>query len=554
MTPLALSLLALVLSCGPGGGPGGSGLESGSGGSGSDTGGGAGGDAGSSGDEGPADDTGDTGDTGDAPHPWGCEDGRDDPASPLPETWTNGLGATYLVVELPSDHHESLYVMVTFPAEGHAAYTDGAPVVVAVPPSMDRPARFDESPQGYLRPEHGVVEVLPILPGWSVQGQETTGPADFGGEGSARAIAVAVRFAAGQLETVEGWRLSQLVASPVCVGRVALLANSSGGLPAALALETEAAELGALLVGFTGYENPSLPVFALLDAGGTWADPAPEVDHDGSGVPWDDGRNPTLGEGGDGGCGLSGCDLGWSALRYEADLVPAEVFPGAPAASTEPGLFYLDGDGDGVLGLDAEGGLDLDGSGLLEDDEDFAFLPHLDTTAAVAGTGPAVHTFTPQLVAAAVELGLFDASGWPETVRSPEDTVAFWAERTQADRVAATAPLLPEDLGVVQVYTEVPHGTAVASRPDIRVTHQAWLDAGVPARANASPALLRCASRVAEAVSWAGGPGAGEPLEAETAQDGAIPEAVPVSDVRAAGVLQLFADAWGPPEHCHGEG
>ncbi len=489
-------------------------------------------------------DTGDL-DAGDDTEPEPClaptGQGRADGLTLFENAW----GSHYVMVELPSEHVDPLAVMVVFPSDGQAAYERGAPVSLVLPPTLARNDRWRSNPSGYFRPEHGIVEVQPVLPGWRVRGFETGSAEDHGGPLSVQVLAETARFVLGELQTTDGHSLEDLVSQTVCTDSIALMANSSGGLPAGTFLAEYAETMGPRLLGFAGYENPVISSFAMLDLGGTRADPDKKDDGDGNGVPWDDARNRTLGPGG---CDESGCELDWSRLRWDGEATPEDAFPTGAAAWTQAGLFYLDGDGDGALSLDPDNGLDVDGDGVIAADEDFVFMPHergLDDEVRIGFSRP--------LLEAARDLGVFDDSGWPENLMTADEAVEFWGVRNQATSAAVAAEHLPADFGVVQAYTEVPHGSAATNRPEVVLLHDAWLAEGFAARANPSREVLQCASQEPAAAEALGGPEPGAPLLASEIASRAIPEDILVTDVRAASVLQLFADAWGPVEHCFGD-
>ena len=61
-----------------------------------------------------------------------------------------------------------------------------------------------------------LAEVQPVWPGWSVQGRETSGPADGGGPRGAAALLAAIRFAAGAEPSADGRMIEDVVPGPVC--------------------------------------------------------------------------------------------------------------------------------------------------------------------------------------------------------------------------------------------------------------------------------------------------------------------------------------------------
>lgn len=451
-------------------------------------------------------------------------------------------GLDMRVVQVATDAFDALYVTIFFPEDGSAAWTAGAPVVVAVPPSFDVSATWDTSPRFYFRPELGVVEVQPVLPGWSALGHATSGEPDGGGTRSALAVRETIRFAAGEITTVEGWSLGQLVAQPTC-GPPVLMGTSSGSVTAVRAVADHPA-LAEQLAGLAVFEPASLPQFLLVDTGMSWLDPDLQSDGDGDGVPWDDGRNLSMVPES---CSAAGCEMDLSTLAWTTERSLEEIF-GDLVASANPGVLYLDRDGSGSLDLapiDAKVPLtpDVDESGTVDADEDFPLSAWVDP----AG-GPVI--YSPQVTRAASAVF---GDEWPEGLADLETAEAFWKPLSAVEAMTEAAPSLPSSFRFAVGYTGVPHAQAWPDRPNVRLMYDAARDGGVEARLNTAIDEATCIVGADLISGWGGGPEPGAPVAAAQVPDFAIPEAVPTDLARAMVALEPLWEAFGPFDRCPGE-
>jgi hypothetical protein len=472
------------------------------------------------------DESGDTGEAEPAPPriaDKGCheEEGRPGGAEP-----TLGEDGYWQVVEIPSSLFDTLHAVVFWPADGTTAYSDGAPVVVTAPPSLDINTSWASAPKPTIPAKYGVIEVAPVYPAWNAAGSVTSGDEDDAGPATANALTEAIRFATDQAATAEGEHLAGVVGLTVCDAKVAVLGASNGGITAVQSLAART-DLADVVAGFGTYESPSLAQLAVADAGAIWMDPDTDVDGDGNGVTWDDGRIPTWETGL---CDANDCDLAYGDLAWDATATEEDVFPGR-FAHPQTGILYADNNGNGALDLGEGGGLDADGSGALDADEDFVFLPHL------AGDG--VRYYSPTATVRAVDA----LASWPDGVATQAQSEVFWATRHMVGEAAKMAEDWPTDTVIEVVFTHMDHGQALADRPHSVLLHDLYADAGFYTRYNVRGAALDCL--VPDHGAWPGGPPAmTRLLEGET-EEWAFPAGIPDETARAAAGLSVLWDVLG---------
>jgi len=460
----------------------------------------------------------------------------------LPPLYVNHRDRPYRVVAIDSDRFDELYALVTMPKTDATLYDDGAPLVVAAPPAHQVSQRWTEDPGFYIPAEYGVVEVLPVWPGWEVQGHETTGPTDHGGLEAAAALAEVFAWASSGQPCATGQTLSQITDGPVCHDPAVLLASSTGGLPAMGALHEHVADLAGHVLGFAGFENPTQAQFATAEAGAIWMDPDDEVDGDGDGYAWDDGRNLSFDAES---CAAGVCTVDYASLAWTDEVSLSDVLlVGDGTGEYPPGLLYLDRDGSGRFDLDEDGRPDLDGNGVVDLGEDTFFKPQVHIVDATR------YAYSPQALEAAVAAGVLAEGTWPDLLDSEAATATFWAERTMFDRVGAVAGAYGEAFRVAVLYSEVPHGPAYPSRPNTRQLHDAFLGAGVATRYNGSPEAVACLHQVESLEGYTGGPPAGTVLTGAEMPAWSVPEELTDPYLRVPGTLGLFWDAVGPFAAC----
>lgn len=456
----------------------------------------------------------------------------------IPELHTVENEADYRIVRLQSDALDELYAIVAFSGDGETAYDEGAPVVVTAPPSLDLSAKWREAPATDFPREWGVIEVLPLYPGWTTLDRTTSGAPDAGGPLDEAAVFDTVRFAAGIVPSYDGWTLAELVASPVCDDQVLFLATSSGGTPALGMLRDHVEELSPHLLGFATYELPMLPQLLVTDAGMVWMDADTEADDDGDGVGWDDGRNHSFD---DTSCTVDGCAVDLSALRWSTEHRVADVWLTGPDDSQPYGVFYLDRDGSGRLDVDAEGSPDIDGDGAIEATEDAVLIPHL-----VADDRGDLHVYSPEVIAAAQ--GTFDT--WPAHVATLDVTTTFWAARSPAPDTRTMAAAWAGGLRASILYGAVPHAVPWPSGPALRMLYDELDAAGAVTRYNMAIEPARCLLRADELADWQGGPPVGTALAADEIVAWSFPPETSSRRVIPAGALGQIWDTWGPFDRC----
>ena len=485
----------------------------------------------------PADD-----DTGDAPVilPLSCDDDYLDAPADLsaPEA---ADGQLKRVVQVSSEDFDTLCLAIYYPSDpGHRLYREGAPVVVSAVPAL----KAQTVGQAQVVAGFGLVEVQPSYPGIDNSGCTTSGELDVGGAHSAAAVRDAIRFATGELTTVEGYTLGQLVGMPTCAGRAVLLGASNGGSVAHLALATWPGDLAPLVSGLALHECPLIPQFVLQDVGATWMDRDHEYDADGNGVPWDDGLNVTWE---DSACrSRESCELDYSTLAYSASLSIDEVFSWRYPSPYPAGLFYLDTNGNGHLDYSSEYATDIDENGLIDPEEDYVFIPQWDIT----WPDNSIMYFTPQVVQAAREQGLINECDWPEGIGTVEDTLAFWGPRTPYDYVAPIAQAYPEPFRVVIDYTVIDHGIPQINHPHIWALNEQYRDEGANVRLNGEMDMFTCAMTTTELEDFSIDLQPGQSVPEDELSRYAIPESVGNNDARVSSVLSVLWDLHGPFDRC----
>jgi hypothetical protein len=472
-----------------------------------------------------------------------CTDGSSTQPEDLPALYTNQRGQPFRVASIDSEHFDELYAVVSVPSEPITLYDEGAPVVISTPPCQYVNLKWEENPQFYIPEEYGVIEVLPVLPGWSVQGHQTAGSHDYGGLDSARAIAEVIAWVTSGEPCASGHTLSQISSMSVCHAPAVLLASSSGGAPAMIALDEHADALRGRLIGLAAYENPSNAQFTTADAGAIWLDPDDQGDGDGDGFVWDDGRNLSFD---DDSCGDGVCSVDYSAVAWSTEVSFGDIWVANGGSSTTgpPGMLYLDRNGNGRLDLTDDDQVDLDGNGVVDIDEDTYFKPQIRALETLE------YAYAPQAIEAAIAHGVLDESAWPELLSTLSETEAFWAERSMFERVPDVAAAWGDGLTVAVAYSAIPHGPAFPSRPNTRQLHDAFLAQGTKVRYNADPELIACTLGGLDLGDYQGGPDAGTILTGEEMPTYAVPEDGADEYARVPGTLTLFWDAVGPFPRC----
>ena len=460
-------------------------------------------------------------------------------ASGLPAPGSTG-SMQYRIVELEGNGRvDPLHVAVYFhPDDTEPPYDAGFPVAVAVPPALQSGSQLREQISNLYR----LIEVQVIYPGWTVEGVTSGSVGDQGGEESAFALKEALLFAAGERTTAEGHTLDQLIDAPICNQQVVALGASSGG---SLVMQTLAGwpeELRDVLLGFANHENPSNPQFIVGDIGRPWMDPDENSDDDGNGNPWDEGRNLMYTSGS---CGALECDLDYSRLRWDADTNHGAIW--SLILPEQDGVFYLDNNQNGVLDFTpgADTPLDTNANRILDADEDYVLVPTWDQT-----VGQGLHYYSPQVIKAADELGLFAQDGWPSFVSGPTDNLAFWTPRSMMTHVDAVAKLYPAPFRTIVDFTVNDHGVSQSAHPHVLSFYNAMHYAGATIRYNPTVAALDCMMPEAFYSGWTSEQDYNVPLPESQMHANGLPQDFPNSIVRGVAAMQVLWDGVGPFDNC----
>lgn len=449
-------------------------------------------------------------------------------------------GRTYRIVAVPSSVREYAYMAIYYPSTAdNRLYDEGAPVIVAMTPGLDR--QLNSVPQ--MSGDMGLVEVQPIYPGFAMDGQMTPEPLDMGGADAATIAWEAVLFARGELATTDGYTLRQLVGMDLCDSEVVVLGTSGGGSIAMQVFDRYRAELSGRIAGFGNHEAPAVPQLMAQDGGAIWMDTDHAVDSDGNGSLWDDGRNPTYAVGA---CSVSdaSCALDYSRVRWSADADLNNLFAARYNSIDMPrGVLYLDQTGNEQLDIGADGSIDVDGNGVF--DEDFIILPFYN---AFAAAGEPALWFSGEATAALEAVIAADA--WPEGVATAAQAQEFWDTRNMMAHQNAVAAELPTGFYASVDYTVIDHGIGIGTRPHVWMAYEGLRQAGVRVRYNAADAAMRCIYDASVLSAWGGALDPDVEIAEADLDTWALPETILNEQARAASVLGVLWDLYGAFDQC----
>ena len=483
-------------------------------------------------------------DDAEAPREWGCSNGPNYNQADLAEPSVHAEGHHYRIVQIDTPTFDPFFVVVLSPPPAYRSlYSAGAPVIVTSMQSMGIGHAWATQPRSFFPLELGVVEVQPIHPGWTAEGNLTPGIHDSAGPQTSASLYEALRFAIGETETVDGLTLRDLVDREICTGKVAILAASSGGVTAATALDKYGEGIKDRLLGASFYETPSRPAFVLADTGFKSLDRWPTEDTDGNGVIWDEGRNPAFH-----GCDIETLlchmdltDLKWSSRATLEQVAPTEFEEG------KPGLLYLDRNSNGQLDLSPDAHVDIDGNGLIGNNEDYFLLPHQDTQS----TEYEIHRYSPLVSRAAEEV--FKTTGWPTHLAQVAEAEEYWADRDATSAAVRAASHLRPDFKFVLAFSDEDHAVPVAERPHVAILYSALQQAGASVRTNSEWDSAACLIGEDALGDWEGGSDPGVVLDIPALTATAMPLSFPARTGRALATLGIFWDTWGPFDVCpHG--
>ena len=484
------------------------------------------------------------GDTGDEPQsrwPLICDDDYLNAPDDLEEATQVDGSAKWLrrVVKVSDNDSSYVCLAIYFPGQkDRTLYSEGAPVAITAVPAM----KGQEVAGSQLDYQHNMIEVQPIYPGWDLDGCTTSGDIDVGGVGAAASIRDAIRFATGELTTTDGYTLGQLVGMPVCAERVVVLGASNGAGVAHLALASWPGMLDGRVAGLALHEAPPTPQFTLQDVGAIWLDADFEVDADGNGVPWDDGANPSYEIGA---CRTyDTCELDYSRMNYAKRLRIDQIFPNRYNSNYPRGVIYFDANQDGHLNHLPAGTTDMNENGAVDPLEDFVFIPQWDAS----WLDSSRMYYSPEVLDHLDQV--FNEDDWPENIATVEAADEFWSIRSPLDFIDTITQAYRPPFRVVVEFTEIDHGIPQYSHPHVWVFNEMYLNAGARVRINGAMDMLECSVPVSALADWVIDLPPNTRVPESEMQQYAIPEDVSSTRARAASVLSVLWDVYGPFDRC----
>lgn len=198
--------------------------------------------------------------------------------APTPEPAPALRAATNTVGKAPIAAGASGVVYVRSPGVGEIAvqvvvpeaprYSQGAPLVVVVPPFFTPKDGFETAPAAE---QIGMIRLSLLWPGRADRdsGAQSQGEDDYGGPSSTQALRDVIRYATGQATDTDGLTIDQRTAVTAATGNVGVYAFSHPGIAATNVLAHHGAELGGV-DWFVGHENPTTDALSAVEAG-YWA-------------------------------------------------------------------------------------------------------------------------------------------------------------------------------------------------------------------------------------------------------------------------------------------
>jgi hypothetical protein len=302
-----------------------------------------------------------------------------------------------------------------FAPTGLGRYPDGAPVVVYVHGAWRTNFVPLDETLSHINPDLGLVRLYLNLPGGQGGEQDSEGEDDRRGAAARAAVAAVLRYADDREQDTGGCRLSQRITTPLS-GQIVLAGYSNGGNLAWATLSDPDLELPEV-VGVATYETPAAGQFIVVEPG-TQENPSPVYI--------------------EGACALSEgilCEYDYTGLAFDAD-------------AGEDGVLFIDESGDGRY-----------------DDDEFQL-------AGVRHEARWYHSIPARQAAIDQGLSLSNRA-------TPEDTLAFWAEREAPRQLAAAAARFP-NLAGISVGSEVDHVlTGAVEHPHVTGMVDAMIQAGI---------------------------------------------------------------------------
>ena len=364
-------------------------------------------------------------------------------------------------VRLPSPSTEGGTLALRVTAPETPRYGSGSPVLVEVPGGWG---------VGSLRGsttlvDHGVSVVRFLFPGGEERGISSDGEFDYRGAHCNRAVADVLEFALGRREDASGSTLDEIVGGGLDLDVVGVGALSNGGPVTTAALGRFGSQLSGLDF-FVGWENPTSDQTLAMDFGPRDCDPR---DGDRNGDSGDDHRTDAYRGYGFPDCVFDLSDLAWDPSgRWRA------------GKGEHVGTFYLERTGNDrydTVERDRCLSGDLDDSSRLEPYED-------QLLQAVVLDDPSLPRYPSLAVLnAAMELGLFEELGWPDSVATLSEARHFWFHHDATYHYAAIAENLPDLKGML-VSSGVDHVQITVDHVHIRNAYDGFRDHDLWCRLN----------------------------------------------------------------------
>jgi hypothetical protein len=429
------------------------------------------------------------------------------------------------VLTIDSPEFDQLCAYLTYPRNGESSWKEGAAVVVYVRPGIT--AGMESNPPPAFQGASGVVEILGIHPDMPWYGCETSGEFDFGGARAAMAMAEVMRFALGERTTTDGYRIDELVNQPVCNSAIAVMSSSSGAFTAANAL-AKSPDLAHKILGMTTFEPVSMPLFVQAEPGHIYFDPDDQVDGDGNGLTWDDGRNLSFD---DASCTSMGCDNDLSTLDITVD------------SSGHVSQLWLDRDQDGVHDKPN----DFNDDGYISIDEDFVFPEPL----VLEIDGETVSMWSPALISAVWSQVLEEGETPPPNLATVAQAEDFWADRDQVSLMRETLSFHHPDFLNMISWSAIPHHIPWPSRPAETVVGDLTREQRSPVLFNPSLQAAGCLVDPSILRDYPGGAPLNEIIIGPEAFDHhALPESLLPQTALALATTGLLWHAVGPFDDC----
>lgn len=184
---------------------------------------------------------------------------------------TQGIGTSIVYASVPGDNGNWIAVRLKFPDTGRYTAEGGgtnAPLIVEAPTFLTGVGIFYQSLDVSSQ---GIIHVSMIWPGLNdpSTGFSSDGSYDYGGPNCLSALRHVLRFAAGQTNTFDGYKVTDMGANSgiaPLAGNVGIYAFSHPGIAATLVMAQYGRELSDISY-FVGRENPTQDVLTAVELG-----------------------------------------------------------------------------------------------------------------------------------------------------------------------------------------------------------------------------------------------------------------------------------------------